>query len=291
MKTRIKRGIAAAAAVMAASTAIFLGNTSGAAAAAPSLPAFGLLGNGTTMSAFNTNTPNVLNWVADIVGFTGCDTRLVGVDIRVQDGLLYGVGNCGGIYTIPFYPDSSGVMPMTKVSQLTLALNGTNFGVDFNPAADRLRIISNHGQNLRHDLGSHTTVADTTLTSNGVIGAAYTNNDLNINSATTLFDLDTLNDQATIQAPPNNGTLNPTGKLGVDASLNAGADIFSDLPGPTGDPAGKTITNTAFAAFVPTGVTRASFYMFDVLTGTATKIGDFPSIAPVTDVAIALDRS
>lgn len=299
MKTRIKRGVAAAAAVMAASTAIFLGNTSGAAAAAPSLPAFGLI-NGTTMSAFLTSNPGKLDWVADIVGFVGCDTRLIGVDFRVQDGLLYGVGNCpatagrANVYTIPLLPTGD-VMPIMKVSQLTVGLDGTTFGVDFNPAADRLRIISDNSQNLRHNLNNHTTIADMPLNLNGapakgVTAAAYTNNDLNNASVTTLFDIDTLNDQVAIQAPPNNGTLNPTGNLGVNASLDVGADIFSDLPSP-GSPSGKTITNTAFAAFVPVGTTRASFYMFDVLTGTATKIGDFPSIAPVTDVAIDLDKS
>lgn len=289
MQTRIKRGIAAAAAVMAASTAIFLGNTGGAAAAAPSLPAFGLVGNGTTMSAFQTNTPNQLNWVADIVGFVGCDTRLVGVDIRVQDGLLYGVGNCGGVYTIPFLPTGD-VMPLTKVSQLGVPLAGTTFGVDFNPAADRLRVISDTGQNLRHNLNDHTTIADMPLTLNGatakgVTAAAYTNNDLNPDTVTTLVDLDTLNDQVSLQAPANNGTLNPTGRLTVNAGLDADADIFADLSG------GKTISNTAFATFVPAGTTKASLYMFDILTGTATKVGDFPSIAPVTDVAVDLDRS
>lgn len=300
MKTRIKRGIAAAAAVMAASTAIFLGNTSSATAAAPSLPAFGLI-NGNTMSYFLTSTPNKLDWVADITGFVGCDTALVGVDMRVQDGLLYGVGNCPGsagyanIYTIPFLPDAD-VMPITKVSQLTVGLDGTNFGVDFNPAADRLRIVSDTGQNLRHNLSLHTTIADMPLNLNGApakgsIGAAYTNNDLSAASATTLFDIDTLNDQVAIQAPPNNGTLNPTGNLGVNASPKVGADIFSDLPSPAWPPTGKTITNTAFAAFALNGTTRSSFYMFDVLTGTATKVGDFPSIGPVTDVAIDLDRS
>jgi uncharacterized protein DUF4394 len=300
MKRQIKRGVAAAAAVMSASTAIFLGNTSGASAAGPSVPAFGLV-NGTTMSSFLTNNPAKLDWVADIVGFVGCDTRLIGVDMRVQDGLLYGVGNCpssagfANIYTIPFLPTSDFLMPITKVSQLTVPLDGTTFDVDFNPAADRLRIISDNGQNLRHNLGNHTTIADMPLNLNGplakgVTAAAYTNNDLNGGSATTLFTIDTLNDQVAIQAPPNNGILNPTGNLGVNAGLDAGADIFSDLPSP-GSPSGKTITNTAFAAFVPTGATRASFYMFDVLTGTATKIGDFPSIAPVTDVAVDLDRS
>jgi Domain of unknown function (DUF4394) len=38
----------------------------------------------------------------------------------------------------------------TKVSQSTAALQRSAFGVDFNPAADRLR-VSDAGQNLRHD--------------------------------------------------------------------------------------------------------------------------------------------
>jgi hypothetical protein len=288
MTGRLKKGIAATAAVVAASTAIFLGNTGGAAAAAPSLPAFGLIGDGTTMCAFQTNAPGTLNWVRDVMGFVG-DTRLIGIDFRVQNGLLYAVGDKGGIYTITVDPNASWVS-LTKVSQLTVPLYGTSFGVDFNPAADRLRVISDNGQNLRHNLNDHTTIEDLSLNLNaapakGVTGAAYTNNDLNADTATTLFDIDTVNDQVEIQAPPNNGSLNPTGKLTVDVSLNAGFDIFSDLS------AGKTVTNTAFGAFVPTGGTRASFYMVDVLTGAATKVGDFPSIAPVNEVAVALDTN
>jgi hypothetical protein len=290
MKTRIKKGIAAAAAVMAASTAIFLGNTGGSAAATtPSLPAFGIIG-GTTMCYFNTGTPDRLDWVRDVIGFVGSDTSLVGIDFRVQNGLLYGVGNFGGIYTIPTVPPPVGsTLSITKVSQLTVALNGANFGVDFNPAADRLRVISDKGQNLRHDLNTHTTVTDMPLTLNGapalgVTGAAYTNNDLNGDTATTLFDVDTVNDQVAIQAPANNGTLSPTGKLGFDAGINAGFDIFADLSG------GKTLSNTAFGTFLPFGG-KQSFYTVDVLTGAATLVGTFPTIAPVTDVAVALDTN
>ena len=33
-------------------------------------------------------------------GLSGNDTALVGIDFRVQDGKLYGVGNGGGVYTI-----------------------------------------------------------------------------------------------------------------------------------------------------------------------------------------------
>jgi hypothetical protein len=292
MKARTRRGIAAAAAVLAASTAIFLGNTGGAAAAAPSLPAFGLVGNGTTMSYFQTNTPNTLNWVADILGFSGCDTRLVGVDFRPANGVLYGVGDCptyAGIYTIPLLPASDGMMHITRVGQLSVALSGTSFGVDFNPAVDRLRITSDNGLNLRHDVAGNSTIKDMPLTLNGapatgVTAVAYTNNDNNADTVTTLFDVDTVNDQVAIQAPANNGTLNPTGKLGVAAGSNAGADIFADLAN------GKTVTNTAFVTLLPSGG-RQSLYMVDVLTGVATLVGAFPSIAPVTDIAIALDTN
>lgn len=289
MRTRIKRGIAAAAAVMAASTAIFLGNISGAAAAAPTLPAFGLVSNGATMCAFSTDKPGSLDWVRDITGFVDDETTLIGIDVRVQDGLLYGVGNKGYIYTITV-DQNSDFVDLTKVSKLGVPPSGTNFGVDFNGPADRLRVISDNGQNLRHNLNDHTTIADMPLTLNGapamgVTGAAYTNNDLSPDTVTTLVDVDTTNDQIALQAPANNGTLNPTGKLTVNAGPNADADIYANVVG------GKTISNTAFVTFVPSGVTRASFYMFDILTGAAVKIGDFPSIAPVTDVAVDLDRS
>jgi hypothetical protein len=289
MRTRIKRRIVAVVAVIATATAVFLGNAGGATAAAPSLPAFGLIGDGTTMCAFSTSAPGTLNWVKDVQGFAGSDTRLVGLDFRPKNNVLYAVGNYGGVYKISTVNPNDPYVALVKVSQLTVSLDGTSFGVDFNPAVDRLRIISDNGQNLRHDIDGNSTIKDTPLTLNGapakaVTSAAYTNNDNNADTVTTLFDIDTLNDQVDIQAPANNGTLSPTGKLGVDAGLNAGADIFSNLSN------GKTIANTAFATLLPYGG-KQSFYMVDVLTGAATLIGTFPSIAPVTDVAVALETS
>ena len=95
-------------------------------------------------------------------------------------------------------------------------------------------MVSDTGQNLRHDVnpGGATTVADGTLTyppattpGSGVSAAAYTNNDLDAATATTLFDLDTAMDQVAVQAPANAGSLSATGKLGVDAGSDAGFDI------------------------------------------------------------------
>jgi hypothetical protein len=288
MRTRIKKVVAAAAAVVTTTTAVALGiGGGGASAAATSLMAYGISGNGTLMLQFWTGTPEQNDWVRRITGLSG-DTRVVGIDFRVQDGKLYAVGDKGGVYIIGI-PSALA----TKVSQLQVALYGTNFGVDFNPAADRLRVISDNAQNLRHNLHDHTTVEDTTLTTppstgpaRGVTAAAYTNNDLHAATNTTLFDINTTTDQVVIQSPANNGLLVATGNLGFDAGADAGFDIFSHLTD------GRTTGATAFASLTP--VVPADqfpvqkFYSIDLLTGTPTVLGVFP--LDVTDVAVALDR-
>ncbi|MFE7836155.1 DUF4394 domain-containing protein [Streptomyces sp. NPDC057474] len=291
MKAGTRKRITAAMAVVVTSTALMLGmpgTASAAPAAVPSLRAFGISGDGTLMATFTTDRPDVLNWVRVITGLSG-DTALVGIDFRVQDGLLYGVGNKGGIYTIKI-PAGTTDVQVTKVSQLQYALTGTQFGVDFNPAADRLRVISDNGQNLRHNLNDHTTIQDINLTTppiegttKGVTAAAYTNNDLNGATATTLFDINTNSDQVVIQSPANNGTLAPTGSLGIDAQLKAGMDIYSTLSG------GKTVDNAAFASLTPYGASTPSLYSINVFTGEATFIKQFP--LNITDLAISLTGS
>ncbi|GGN31504.1 hypothetical protein GCM10010109_51760 [Actinoplanes campanulatus] len=256
---------------------------SGSAAATPGLQAYGIAQNGTRMLAFKTNTPEQNDWVRRITGLVG-DTSVIGIDFRVQDNTLYAVGNQGGIYTIGI-PSTIA----TKVSQLTETLYGTRFGVDFNPAADRLRVISDNGQNLRHNLGDHTTTADTTLTTppatgpaKGVTAAAYTNNDLDATTNTTLFDINTTSDQVVIQSPANQGFLVATGNLGVDAAADAGFDIFSDLSN------GKTVSSTAFAVLTPASGYQ-TLYTVDLLTGAASIVGEFP--LDVSDIAVALDTT
>jgi hypothetical protein len=291
MKARIKRGIAAAAAVLSAATAVSVATAGDSVAQATGLRAFGISADGTLMATFTTDRPQVLDWVRAVTGLSG-DTALIGIDFRVQNTTMYGVGNYGGIYTIttpsPTPPVTTDVI-VKKVSQLSVPLYGTNFDVDFNPAADRLRVISDNGQNLRHNLADGTTIEDAILTTppltgptRGVTAAAYTNNDLNPDTATTLFDLNTTSDQVVIQSPANNGTLAPTGALGVDAAPNAGLDIYSDLVN------GKTVSAAAFATIVPAGGS-ATLYNVNPLTGAASPVGQFP--LAITDLAIALDTN
>ena len=212
------------------------------------------------------------------------DTKLVGIDYRVQDGKLYGVGNGGGIYTI-----ETETAAATLAQRLTVDLDGDFFGVDFNPAANALRIVSNKGQNLRQPFAGPLvgqTQTDKQLNyvpgtpTQGVTAAAYTNNDLDANTATTLFDVDTMLDQVVIQVPPNDGTLVLTGKLKVDAGSRAGFDIYTKLRH------GAAVANSGFASLVVSDVT--GFYRIDMLSGGATLIGYLGD--KVIDIALPLDQ-
>ena len=233
---------------------------------------------------FNERTPHRARHIGHVSGLAGTDTSLVGIDFRVQDGFLYGVGNGGGIYRL----DTANAYA-TLVSSLTVALEGASFGVDFNPAADRLRVVSDTGQNLRHNINAGgVTLVDgvlnaTTTPSLGIVGAAYTNNDVeaaNPLTGTTLFDLDSALDQIVIQSPPNNGALAATGKLTVDTGAAAGFDIFSELR------RGLAVANRGFA--VLSAGDGSQFYRINLLTGKATYAGSFKD--GVVDIAVPLDR-
>ncbi|GAA1889730.1 DUF4394 domain-containing protein [Asanoa iriomotensis] len=210
------------------------------------------------------------------------DMKLIGIDYRVQNGKLYGVGDQGGVYAL-----STDDASAEKVSQLSVDLDGTYFGVDFNPAADRLRIVSDKGQNLRHNLNDNTTIKDGNLTyppstdaAQGITAAAYTNNDLDPDTATTLFDIDTNLDQAAVQSPANAGSLAPTGKLGVDAAVEAGLDIYSVVR------QGRTVYNKAFAVLQVDD--HSTLYGVNLLTGQAHEQGGFHQ--KVVDISLPLDE-
>lgn len=231
---------------------------------------------------FNEHSPKRMREIGYVSGLSAPDSALIGIDFRVQDGQLYGVGNGGGVYRL----DTTNAFA-TPVNMLTVALEGTSFGVDFNPAADRLRIVSDTGQNLRHNVNAGgTTLLDATLNYTlgtpalGIGGAAYTNNDLVAMTATTLFDLDTSLDQIAIQAPPNNGSLSATGQLTRDAAAMAGFDIYTRLRD------GGAVSNRGFA--VINGPDGSAFYRVSLLTGKATHVGRFNQT--VLDIAVPLSR-
>jgi hypothetical protein len=261
------------------------GGLGGGARVPGGLKAIGLTADG-RLVVFRVDKPGAAVPLGKVGGLKG-DTRLVGIDYRVQNNKLYGVGDKGGIYTLREVGAKA-----TKVSQLTVALQGEAYGVDFNPAANRLRVISDTGQNLRHNLddpqgapAAGATSVDGTLTNppvppatagataQGVTGAAYTNNDLDATTATTLFDLDTTQDQVSVQSPANAGNLAPTGKLGVDAPPRSGFDIHSSA---------RSGVNAGYA------VTGTRVFSINLLTGKVSSTGSFAKGRQVVDLAIPL---
>jgi hypothetical protein len=209
------------------------------------------------------------------------DTSLVGIDYRPANDMLYGLGNRGGIYTLD--PASAEAKLVSRSSE---PLSGTSFGVDFNPVADRLRVVSDNGQNLRINVVDGLANKDTPVNytpgtpTAGVVAAAYTNSDDDPNTATTLFDIDSALDQVVVQSPPNAGTLVATGKLGVDVT-DATADIATRIRR-------GVVTNTGYAAVTADG--RSQFTRLDPLSGQAQVVGSFDADDKVIGIAVPTDQ-
>lgn len=234
---------------------------------------------------FEEDDPDDAENIGLISGLNG-DDRLVGIDYRPATGDLYGLGNNGGVYVVD---DRSA--QATLRSRLDVALDGTSFGVDFNPTVDRLRIVSDTGQNLRDNVDANgDTLTDTTLsypgpppmTATGVTGAAYTNNDADPNTATTLYDIDSMLDQIVIQSPANSGLLAATGKLGVDTVPTVGFDIYSRVRG------GTTVDVNGLASL--TVGAQSSLYEITLFNGRADSKGAFSPRHQVIAIAIPLDQ-
>ena len=103
---------------------------------------------------FDSATPGTVVSVGAITGLQGGET-VVGIDFRPATGQLYALGSTGRLYILNRTNASA-----TLVATLSTALNGTAFGVDFNPVVDRLRVVSDAGKNLRINPNDGATIVD-----------------------------------------------------------------------------------------------------------------------------------
>lgn len=188
------------------------------------------LTNNNTLVNFDTLTPGMTSSVS-ITGLAGGDF-LSGIDSRPANGALFGLavsGTTGRLYTIDRVTGAASLQ-----STISTALSGNFFGVDFNPTVDRLRLVSDTGQNLRINVDSGAAIIDGALqyaagdpnagTPPQVVAAAYSNNFATALS-TTLYTLDLATQSLVTQAPPNAGTLNTIGSLGGILFPEAAFDI------------------------------------------------------------------
>lgn len=217
--------------------------------------------------SWQANTPGTLNQAVFMSGMAA-NEAIVGIDFRPSNGQMYALGSYARLYTVNTTTGGlSFVANLTdSISGSALALQGVEFGVDFNPAADRLRVTSNLGQNLRINVATGVTIQDGPLNqavgTPHIVGSAYLNNDNNPSTGTTLYNLDSSSDMLTIQNPPNNGTQTMVGALGVDITALAGFDILT-----------QGTNNTAYAALQPAGTTGSSFYTVNLASGAVSLVG------------------
>ncbi len=206
-----------------------------------------------------------------IIGLQASET-ILGIDFRPVNGQLYALGSTSRLYTINL---SSGAATQVGSSQLLTLLSGTSFGFDFNPLVDRIRIVSNTGQNLRLDPNTGAIAGVDGLLNPGIpsiSGAAYTNNFAGTTS-TALFDIDFMSDKLYRQDPPNSGALVEIGSLVINVDSASGFDI------------GGT-SGVAYA--VLTSGSSTGLYTINLTTGAATLVPGVTFSKPMHGFALGL---
>ncbi len=241
--------------------AVNLGNLSNPiiGLAIPTNPVAYAVDNSNNLQIFNFNSPGTP--VNKAITGLQAGENILGIDMRPATGQLFALGSTSRLYTINM---SSGAATVVGTNPFTTLLAGTSFGFDFNPTVDRIRVVSNTGQNLRlNPITGGIASVDSALNPGtpAVSAAAYTNNFPGATS-TTLFDIDPATDKLFAQNPPNNGTLVEVGNLGIDIGTENGFDI------------GGT-TNKAYA-LVTVG-SNYRIYSINLMTGAATQLSMFPN--------------
>ncbi len=254
-----------------------------------------------SLVAFDTANPAAANAPIAITGL-GTGENLVGIDFRPQNGQLYGLATDGAgsvrLYAISQRTGTATPLTAAPVQFSTVAagvttptpITGVNFGFDFNPTVDRIRVVTDDGFNFRLNPNTGALVDNDNDPTNGVQpdgdignagstvttgadGAAYTNNSPNA-TATTQYTLDSVSNTLFIQNPPNSGdqtnplpvTLNgaPLDFTGVNGfDIPAGVDVATSNTAATG---------RAFAALT-TATTGTRLYGIELSTGVATDLG------------------
>lgn len=245
---------------------------------------------GNQLVRFNAGQPQKLLSSRPLTGLLPGET-LLGIDYRVAKGQLFGLGASGQLYRI----DTRTAAASPVGTPNALPKDGvTDWGFDFNPTVDRIRVVNDAGYNLRlhPDTGAIVDgnpnepgvqldgrlaydAADVNAGKTpGVVAAGYTYNKDN-DKITTNYALDGRQGVLVHQGSkegvqpvvsPNTGRLYTVGSLGIGAFQRATLDI-SDL------------SNTAYSAVTAGGT--STWYRIDLTTGRATRIGTVAGAALV----------
>ena len=234
------------------------------------------------VASFNRATPGTQVGTRAIFGMLPGDT-VAGIDFRPANGLLYALGSRGAIYTLDVATGRATLRSTLKAAAGDDApftnFVGTQFGMDFNPVTDRLRVVTNTGENLRIDVDTGDTITDgklarasnpgQTLT---VTAAAYSQS-FRGSTATTLYVLDPALGLRAVVNPPNNGILTSDATLGFIGSGVNGFDL-------------EARTTTGYAAIRVNNI--LSLYRIDLsaAANAATLLGGIGGVDTIAGLAL-----
>jgi hypothetical protein len=226
---------------------------------------------------FSLANPGTLTSSMPITGMQGGETP-AGLDIRPSNQTAYIFSNGFRVYTLN---QTTGMATLT--GSLTPAagsgfsqVNGGNFGTDFSPPADALRIYTDAEQNLAVLADSGQVALQATSLRRGqndvnantapdIFAIAYTNNYAGAPN-TVLYSLDAPTNSLVATNPANGGVLNTVGLLtttstGASFNLTGGLDIVG------GD------NGLAVAALQPLNTNQSTLYTVNLATGLLTPVG------------------
>ncbi len=228
----------------------------------------------------------------------GAGETVRGIDFRVARGQLYLLTNAPRLYQLD--PATGQATPLGP-GVLPVKPGGNVWGFDFNPVADRIRWVSETGENwrLHPDTG---TVVDSDPQAAGLQGdgplryvagdaqagqtprlvaAGYTYNTRD-DKLTTNYAIDARSGTLVIQGSlegtqpvvsPNTGQLRTVGSLGLGALTDVSFDIAD-------------INNAAFIAERPDNSRRSRLHLVDLSSGRATLIGEFGVAGTLRGLAV-----
>lgn len=230
------------------------------------------------LTMFDSSTPGNQTPYLSISGVTG-GARIVGIDTRPTDGLIYGLSTDNKIYTIDAL---TGVATFRTNLATSFVDSNKAYGVDFNIAADRngltsFRVVSSTGQNYAVNVNSGAVVTATSLPGgNSIGGVAYNNYAPGANNG--LYYIDFASDTLLFEPSAFNAPKPVVkGSLGFDTIGAFGFDAAS--------------TTLAFAGLTSAVTGQGGLYQIDLTNGSASLLGLFPTssllLAGLTTYGIA----
>lgn len=215
--------------------------------------------------------------------------QIHGIDYRVAYGVLFALSNNGQLYTVN---TATGALSAVGAPLATDTLQSAQYGFDFNPAADRIRVVNELGQNLRlhpetgalafTDPDLHYAATDRHAgVSPAIVAAAYTYNQQDA-KITTNYAIDkalgTLVTQGSLEGTepmvsPNTGQLFTVGALGISGLQQVSFDI-SDL------------NNIGLIAVSTQSEAASTLYQIDLSTGATQKLGTLANGEALVGIAI-----